>query len=416
MCSYGFNHVDIAAPGRSILSSIPDNDYGYLDGTSQAAPHVAGVAALLMNKFPNLSVAQVVDRIKRTAMRMTTLDGMVEVGGMVDAEAALRDVSATRLRAASESGVITVFWDPVTGATRYEVERDGMIVNNGSATTHVHHGLLQDSGHIYRVRAFQGSSTGQWSHRLMAQASLMPTSEAVVLESPHPYPNDLSQGYTVSKPGASRLRVHFARLETLDGDTLEYLRVFQDERESIDEQLSGNYPNGIWTHWIDGDSFDFQLQTDASGRAFGFVVDRIEYFGAESEPDTVSFTLEAEDAALFRGAVENEHAGFSGTGYVNTDNVVGSFIEWTVEAPRRASAAVDARYALGAAARTVSLRVNGVVVNPALVFPATGEWTNWSSLSLTLSLVAGNNTIRFTSVTSRGGPNFDKIDVTRQRD
>lgn len=109
MCSYGFDHVDIAAPGRSILSSIPDNDYGYLDGTSQAAPHVAGVAALLMNKFPNLSVAQVVDRIKRTAMRMTTLDGMVEVGGMVDAEAALRDVSATRLRAASESGVITVF-------------------------------------------------------------------------------------------------------------------------------------------------------------------------------------------------------------------------------------------------------------------------------------------------------------------
>lgn len=40
--------VELAAPGRSIVSAARGNQYRSLDGTSQAAPHVAGVAALLM--------------------------------------------------------------------------------------------------------------------------------------------------------------------------------------------------------------------------------------------------------------------------------------------------------------------------------------------------------------------------------
>lgn len=39
--------VDIAAPGVDILSSLPGNRYGRMDGTSMATPHVAGVAALI---------------------------------------------------------------------------------------------------------------------------------------------------------------------------------------------------------------------------------------------------------------------------------------------------------------------------------------------------------------------------------
>jgi subtilisin family serine protease len=276
--TYGSDHVDIAAPGRSILSTVPGNDYLYDDGTSQAAPHVAGVAALVMKKFPNLSVVQVADRLKRTAMRMTTLNGMVGAGGMVDARAALEDVSPIQLGATSASRSIRVSWSAQPGATRYDIERDGTVVNAGAGTSHVHGGLAVDSGHIYRVRAIVGSRTGAWSHRLMAKASLMPTSEPFVLQSPHPYPNGFSQGYVVTKPGATRLRVHFSRVDALPGDVIEYLRSFQDERESIDEQISGDYPNGFWTHWLDGDRFEFQFSTDAAGTALGFSVDRIEYF------------------------------------------------------------------------------------------------------------------------------------------
>ena len=49
-------------------------------------------------------------------------------------------------------------------------------------------------------------------------------------------------------------------------------------------------------------------------------------------PQPPSNRLEAENATISQGQVDSNHAGFSGTGFVNYDNVAGSFVEWTVNA------------------------------------------------------------------------------------
>ena len=56
--NFGLNKIDVAAPGSSILSTLPNNRYGLSSGTSMASPHVAGVAALLKSSRPWLKPAE----------------------------------------------------------------------------------------------------------------------------------------------------------------------------------------------------------------------------------------------------------------------------------------------------------------------------------------------------------------------
>jgi hypothetical protein len=56
--TYG-DFVDVAAPGSGIYSTVTSGGYGYMSGTSMAAPHVAGLAALLFSLNPRLTNAQV---------------------------------------------------------------------------------------------------------------------------------------------------------------------------------------------------------------------------------------------------------------------------------------------------------------------------------------------------------------------
>jgi cell wall-associated protease len=66
--NYGKKEVNVFAPGTRIYSTLPGgNKYGNLDGTSMAAPVVTGVAALIMEYFPNLTAAEVKYCIEKSA-------------------------------------------------------------------------------------------------------------------------------------------------------------------------------------------------------------------------------------------------------------------------------------------------------------------------------------------------------------
>lgn len=89
--------VDVAAPGGDyqkgyqIYSTLPDNKYGLMQGTSMACPHVSGVAALIVSKFGGIGFTRDMlwNRIVNTTKDLSSKNRNFPVGGLVDVTAAI---------------------------------------------------------------------------------------------------------------------------------------------------------------------------------------------------------------------------------------------------------------------------------------------------------------------------------------
>lgn len=89
--SYG-PQVELAAPGKDILSTTWDADdsYGQKEGTSMAAPHVAGAAALIWSRVPDLTACNLRAMLRAGASDLGPAGRDVEFGfGLLDVRAAL---------------------------------------------------------------------------------------------------------------------------------------------------------------------------------------------------------------------------------------------------------------------------------------------------------------------------------------
>ncbi len=71
--NYGSDNVDLFAPGMEIYATVPNDEYMMLQGTSMAAPVVAGVASVLRSYFPALTAVQVKDILMRTVTKQSQL-------------------------------------------------------------------------------------------------------------------------------------------------------------------------------------------------------------------------------------------------------------------------------------------------------------------------------------------------------
>jgi subtilisin family serine protease len=108
--NYGKNEVDVFAPGVKIYATVPGgNTYKDLQGTSMASPVVAGLAAMILEYYPNLSAAQVKMVIEKSSQKpaadvknpggnnkMVKLSELSRTGGIINAYEAIKLASTIK--------------------------------------------------------------------------------------------------------------------------------------------------------------------------------------------------------------------------------------------------------------------------------------------------------------------------------
>jgi len=95
--NYGNKIVDLLSPGKKIYSSLPNQQYGFLDGTSMSAPILSHIAALVRAYFPKLSAEDVKAILLQSCWKPNDQSTLLPVS--LDQSKRLNDISA-------EGGVI----------------------------------------------------------------------------------------------------------------------------------------------------------------------------------------------------------------------------------------------------------------------------------------------------------------------
>ncbi len=105
--------VDLGAPGVDIISTLPNNGYGPLSGTSMAAPHAAGAAALVLAQFPGMPILSVKAQLMNTVDSRASLAGKTVTGGRLNLARAIGVEPGTSTDITAPSQVIGLVASPL---------------------------------------------------------------------------------------------------------------------------------------------------------------------------------------------------------------------------------------------------------------------------------------------------------------
>ncbi|NWF96984.1 MAG: caspase family protein [Candidatus Thorarchaeota archaeon] len=100
------------------------------------------------------------------------------------------------------------------------------------------------------------------------------TVESYVVESAHNYANNFDYTWTITKTGATQIRVHFTKIDVEKNYDFVYV---YDAAGSQLHKLTGLYSSGLWSSYSSGDTIKVRLKTDYSITKWGFKIDQIEY-------------------------------------------------------------------------------------------------------------------------------------------
>ncbi|RLI84664.1 MAG: hypothetical protein DRO98_08375, partial [Archaeoglobales archaeon] len=94
-----------------------------------------------------------------------------------------------------------------------------------------------------------------------------------VIESPHPYPNNYDNTWTIIQSGATSIRLHFVNYTTEDYH--DYIYILDANNNTV-ATYTGSATD-VWTPWVTGDTIKVRLVSDASTHYDGFYIDKYQY-------------------------------------------------------------------------------------------------------------------------------------------
>jgi len=174
--NYGTTSVDVAAPGVDIYSTKAGNTYQYLNGTSMAAPHVSGLAALIWADDSAQTYSEVKDRILNGVDTKQSLDGKVLTGGRINANNSILNLPSSpsdlNTTVVSNSQIDLSWTDNSYNETGFKIERKtgsgGTYVQINSVgsnvTSYSDKGLTESTRYYYRVRAYGSTGNSGYSN------------------------------------------------------------------------------------------------------------------------------------------------------------------------------------------------------------------------------------------------------------